>query len=58
MVNTRQAQSIETAPRSRFAEEVAASVKEADEWREAGVEALDVYSELKYVNLVTDPGQA
>jgi aldehyde dehydrogenase (NAD+) len=24
-------------------------------WREAGVEALDVYSEWKYVNLVTDP---
>jgi acyl-CoA reductase-like NAD-dependent aldehyde dehydrogenase len=27
-------------------------------WREAGVEALDVYSELKYVNLVADPAQA
>ena len=27
-------------------------------WREAGVEALDVYSELKYVNLVADPDQA
>jgi acyl-CoA reductase-like NAD-dependent aldehyde dehydrogenase len=27
-------------------------------WREAGVEALDVYSELKYVNLVTDPARA
>ena len=27
-------------------------------WREAGVEALDVYSEWKYVNLVTDPAQA
>jgi aldehyde dehydrogenase (NAD+) len=27
-------------------------------WREAGVEALDVYSELKYVNLVADPEQA
>jgi aldehyde dehydrogenase (NAD+) len=24
-------------------------------WREAGVEALDVYSEWKYVNLITDP---
>src|SRR5262249_19343516 len=24
-------------------------------WREAGVEALDVYTEWKYVNLVTDP---
>jgi alpha-ketoglutaric semialdehyde dehydrogenase len=24
-------------------------------WREAGVEALDVYSDWKYVNLVTDP---
>jgi len=24
-------------------------------WREAGVEALDVYSDLKYVNLVSDP---
>jgi aldehyde dehydrogenase (NAD+) len=24
-------------------------------WREAGVEALDVYSELKVVNLVADP---
>jgi aldehyde dehydrogenase (NAD+) len=27
-------------------------------WREAGVEALDVYSEWKYVNLITDPAQA
>lgn len=27
-------------------------------WREAGTEALDVYSELKYVNLVADPAQA
>jgi len=27
-------------------------------WREAGVEALDVYSEWKYVNLVTDPALA
>jgi alpha-ketoglutaric semialdehyde dehydrogenase len=26
-------------------------------WREAGVEALDVYSEWKYVNLVSDPGK-
>ena len=26
-------------------------------WREAGVEALDVYSDWKYVNLVTDPAQ-
>jgi aldehyde dehydrogenase (NAD+) len=26
-------------------------------WREAGVEALDVYTEWKYVNLVTDPAQ-
>ena len=25
-------------------------------WKEAGIEALDVYSELKYVNLVADPG--
>ncbi len=24
-------------------------------WREAGVEALDVYSDWKYVNLITDP---
>jgi alpha-ketoglutaric semialdehyde dehydrogenase len=24
-------------------------------WREAGVEALDVYTEWKYVNLITDP---
>jgi acyl-CoA reductase-like NAD-dependent aldehyde dehydrogenase len=27
-------------------------------WREAGVEALDVYSEWKYVNVITDPAQA
>ena len=27
-------------------------------WREAGVEALDVYSDLKVVNIVTDPAQA
>jgi aldehyde dehydrogenase (NAD+) len=27
-------------------------------WREAGVEALDVYTEWKYVNLVHDPGKA
>jgi aldehyde dehydrogenase (NAD+) len=27
-------------------------------WREPGVEALDVYSEWKYVNLISDPGQA
>jgi acyl-CoA reductase-like NAD-dependent aldehyde dehydrogenase len=27
-------------------------------WREAGVEALDVYSEWKYVNLIADPAQA
>jgi aldehyde dehydrogenase (NAD+) len=26
-------------------------------WREAGVEALDVYSEWKYVNLIGDPAQ-
>jgi aldehyde dehydrogenase (NAD+) len=26
-------------------------------WREAGVEALDVYSDWKYVNLITDPGR-
>jgi acyl-CoA reductase-like NAD-dependent aldehyde dehydrogenase len=26
-------------------------------WREAGVEALDVYTEWKYVNLITDPAQ-
>jgi alpha-ketoglutaric semialdehyde dehydrogenase len=26
-------------------------------WREAGVEALDVYSEWKYVNLIADPAQ-
>ena len=25
-------------------------------WKEAGVEALDVYSETRYVNLVVDPG--
>jgi aldehyde dehydrogenase (NAD+) len=27
-------------------------------WREAGTEALDVYSEWKYVNLITDPKKA
>ncbi len=27
-------------------------------WKEAGVEALDVYSDIRYVNLVTDPEQA
>jgi aldehyde dehydrogenase (NAD+) len=27
-------------------------------WREAGVEALDVYSEWQYVNLVADPAKA
>jgi len=27
-------------------------------WREAGVEALDVYSEWKYVNLIADPTRA
>ncbi len=27
-------------------------------WREAGVEALDVYSEWKYVNLIAEPEQA
>jgi alpha-ketoglutaric semialdehyde dehydrogenase len=27
-------------------------------WKEAGVEALDVYSDVKYVNLVVDPTQA
>jgi acyl-CoA reductase-like NAD-dependent aldehyde dehydrogenase len=27
-------------------------------WREAGVEALDVYSDWKYVNLVSDPAKA
>jgi aldehyde dehydrogenase (NAD+) len=26
-------------------------------WREAGVEALDVYSEWKYVNLISDPAK-
>ena len=26
-------------------------------WREAGVEALDVYTEWKYVNLITDPSK-
>ena len=26
-------------------------------WREAGVEALDVYSDWKYVNLIADPAQ-
>ncbi len=27
-------------------------------WKEAGVEALDVYSDVRYVNLVADPSQA
>ena len=27
-------------------------------WKEAGVEALDVYSEMQYVNLVVDPASA
>ena len=27
-------------------------------WREAGVEALDVYTEWKYVNLISDPSKA
>jgi acyl-CoA reductase-like NAD-dependent aldehyde dehydrogenase len=27
-------------------------------WREAGVEALDVYSDVKYVNLIADPASA
>jgi alpha-ketoglutaric semialdehyde dehydrogenase len=27
-------------------------------WREAGVEALDVYTEWKYVNLISDPSRA
>ena len=27
-------------------------------WKEAGVEALDVYSDTQYVNLVVDPGLA
>jgi aldehyde dehydrogenase (NAD+) len=27
-------------------------------WREAGVEALDVYSDWKYVNLIADPARA
>jgi acyl-CoA reductase-like NAD-dependent aldehyde dehydrogenase len=27
-------------------------------WREAGVEALDVYSEWKYVNLIADPARS
>jgi len=27
-------------------------------WREAGVEALDVYSDWKYVNLIADPAKA
>jgi aldehyde dehydrogenase (NAD+) len=26
-------------------------------WREAGVEALDVYTEWKYVNLIADPSK-
>jgi aldehyde dehydrogenase (NAD+) len=27
-------------------------------WKEAGVEALDVYSDVRYVNVVTDPAQS
>jgi len=27
-------------------------------WREAGVEALDVYSEWKYINIISDPAKA
>ena len=27
-------------------------------WREAGIEALDVYTEWKYVNLIADPAKA
>ena len=27
-------------------------------WREAGIEALDVYTDWKYVNLVSDPARA
>ena len=27
-------------------------------WREAGVESLEVYSEWKYVNLISDPAHA
>ena len=27
-------------------------------WREAGIESLDVYSDLKVVNLVVDPAKA
>jgi aldehyde dehydrogenase (NAD+) len=27
-------------------------------WKEAGLESLDVYSEMQYVNLVVDPGLA
>ena len=26
-------------------------------WSEAGVEALDVYSDVRYVNLVADPAR-
>ena len=26
-------------------------------WKEAGVEALDVYSETRYVNIVSDPAR-
>lgn len=26
-------------------------------WKEAGIESLDVYSETKYVNIITDPKQ-
>jgi alpha-ketoglutaric semialdehyde dehydrogenase len=27
-------------------------------WREAGVEALDVYTDWKYVNLIADPSKS
>jgi alpha-ketoglutaric semialdehyde dehydrogenase len=27
-------------------------------WREAGVEALEAYSDLKVVNLITEPARA
>ena len=27
-------------------------------WREAGIEALDVYSDLKVVNVIADPEKA
>ena len=26
-------------------------------WREAGIEALDVYTDWKYVNLIADPAK-